>query len=326
MQTQGRPTLYGAIDLGGTKVRAIVADLDGNVYGEDIRLSETAQGPDAVLQRMTETLEAAARAAGARAADLAGLGIATPGTIDTTLGVVTEAPQLPGWHDVPLVPIMAERLSLPVILENDASAGALGEHAFGGGVGTRHMLYLTISTGVGGGIIIDGKLYTGASGCAGELGHIVIDVNGPRCGCGSTGCLEALASGPAIARRGEELVARGESDALAAFKEREGGVTPEMMAQLAAEGDEACRQVFRETGKYLGAAFASYVNIFNPELILVGGGVAHAAGLFMEEAKRTMHKRAMPEPLKHLRLDLARLGERVGSLGMIARLREPAPE
>ena len=304
--------LYGALDLGGTKLRAIVADLEGKVYGEDIRPSETDRGPDAVFDRMTETLAAAASAAAVRIADLGGVGIASPGAIDVNRGVVSEAPQLPGWRDVALAQTMARRFGLPVSLANDASAAALGEHRFGAGRGSRHMLFLTISTGVGGGIIIDGELYEGASGSAGELGHIMIDINGPPCGCGARGCLESLASGTALARRGEELAATGRSPLLAQLREQEGVVTAEAMARAAEGGDEAAQAAFREMGKYLGIALASYVNVFNPQLILVGGGVARSAPLFMDEAEAVMRALAMSEPLKHVRLELGALGDRAG--------------
>ncbi len=316
--------LYGAIDLGGTKLRALVADLDGRVYGQDIRPSQTDEGLDAVVSRMVESLTAAAEQAGAGLADLKGAGVASPGAVDVNRGVVPSAPQLPGWHEVPLVEIMSRRLGLEVWLENDATAAALGEHTFGGGRGSRHMLYLTVSTGVGGGIIIDGKLYRGASGSAGELGHVMIDAHGPPCGCGARGCLESFASGTAIARRGEELVAGGESQVLAELRQREGWVTAEMMKRAVDLGDVASREAFRQAGHYLGIALASYVNIFNPEVILIGGGVARAGDLLMGQARTTMQALAMSQPLKDVRLDLGELGDRAGLLGMIARLREAA--
>ena len=313
--------LYGAIDLGGTNVRAIVADLDGNIAGEDSRLTETQRGTEGVFACMVASLEAAAAVAGVRVADLGGVGIASPGTVDVTRGVVSEASQLPDWNDVPLVEIMSRRLGVAVCLENDASAAALGEHRFGAGRGTRHMLYLTVSTGVGGGIIIQGELYRGASGAAGELGHMIMDPDGPPCGCGARGCLEALASGTAIAGRGEELAAQGASKLLTQMRQREGPVTAEMMKRAADAGDGDSRRVFREAGHYLGVALASYVNIFSPDLILIGGGVARAAEYFMEEAEQTMRTLAKGEPLKHVRLGLGELGDRAGSLGMIALMR-----
>jgi len=318
----GRTAIYGALDLGGTKVRALVADLEGNVYGEDIRPSRAEEGLEPVLAAMEASLRAALKPAGRELGDLQGVGIASPGAVDVRRGVVPGAPQLPGWHEVPLVQVMSERLGARVWLENDASAAALGEHAFGAGWGSRHMLYLTVSTGVGGGIIIDGRLYNGTSGAAGELGHVIIDVDGPPCGCGGRGCLEALASGTAIARKGRELVERDESPALSELAAKEGPVTAEMMKRAADMGDVACKEAFRQAGHYLGVALAGYVNIFDPEVILIGGGVARAGDLLMEQARTTMQALAMSQPLNDVRLDLGVLGERAGPLGMIARIRE----
>ena len=327
------PRYYGAIDLGGTKILSLVADAEGHVYGEDRRPSQTQEGLEAVFQRMVDSLDAALAAAGLRRNDLAAVGVASPGPVDVARGIVPNAPQLPGWKDVPLRERMAERLGLParrhglpVALENDATAAALGEHAFGGGRGSQHMLYLTVSTGVGGGIVIDGKLYRGKSGAAGELGHIIIDPDGPLCGCGARGCLEALASGSAIARRGQELLARGEAPALARLAQGQGPVTAEMMQRAALQGDEACRRAFQEAGHYLGIALASYVNIFNPELILIGGGVSKAGDLLMEPARRTMEALAMAQPLRDVRLAVAELGGRVGALGMVAVLRQQSQQ
>lgn len=320
----GRPILYGALDLGGTKLRGLVADPEGRVLGEEIRLSHAGEGVEVVVDRMVGALEAALDQAGVGVADLKAVGVASPGAVDVGRGVVPGAPQLPGWHEVPLREIMSRRLGLAVHLENDATAAAMGEHAFGGGRGTQHMLYLTVSTGVGGGIIIDGKLYRGASGAAGELGHITIDPNGPPCGCGARGHLESLVSGTAIARRGAELVAKGESQVLAELSEREGPVTAEMMGRAVEIGDVASREAFRQAGHYLGIALASFVNIFNPEAILIGGGVARSGDLFMEQARTTMQGLAMRQPLGDVRLDLAVLGDRAGPLGMVAVLREAA--
>ncbi len=317
-----RPPLYGAIDLGGTKVRSVVADLDGHIYGEDICSSQAGSGLDAVLEAMLGSLDEALKAARVSRGDLRGLGIASPGAVDVVRGVVTGAPQLIGWKDVPLVEIVRERLGVDVWLENDANAAALGEHTFGAGRGSRHMIYLTISTGLGGGIIIEGELYVGARGFAGEIGHAMIDLDGPECEFGGPGCLESVASGAAIARRGEALLTRGEAPVLSRLQASETRVTAKLMAQAAREGDEACRRVFRDVGHYLGVTLANCVNIFNPELILIGGGVASAADLFFAEARTTMESLAIREPLRDVRLELAALGDRAGPLGMIARMRE----
>lgn len=314
--------LYAAIDLGGTNVRAIVADLDGNVYAENIRLSRAREGLETTLDTMVDALETACTEASVSLSDLNGLGIASPGAVDAFEGIVPEAPQLIGWKDVPLVDVMRERLGMPVWLENDANAGALGENRYGAGRGTRHMLYITVSTGVGGGIIIDGDLYRGTRGAAGELGHVIIDVDGPPCGCGGHGCLESLASGTAIARRGSELADAGDARRLAEISGREGRLSAGMIAQAAEEGDEVSRRIFHEAGTYLGIALAGFVNIFNPQAIIIGGGVVRSADLFIPEAERVMRDRAMRSPLEDVRLGISELGDRVGSLGMIGRLRD----
>ncbi len=184
------------------------------------------------------------------------------------------------------------------------------------------MLYLTVSTGIGGGIIIDGEMYGGKSGAAGELGHVVIDMNGPPCGCGARGCLEALASGTAIATKGEELAESGGSPTLARLRREEGRVTSEMMQRAAEMGDTASREAFREAGHYFGVALASYVNIFDPEVIVIGGGVAKAGDLLLEQARITMQALAMAQPLKGVRLVVSELGDFAGALGMVARLTE----
>jgi glucokinase len=184
------------------------------------------------------------------------------------------------------------------------------------------MLYITVSTGIGGGIIIDGEMYGGKSGAAGELGHVVIDMNGPPCGCGARGCLEALASGTAIARKGEELAEGGGSPILARLRREEGRVTAETMQRAAEMGDTASREAFREAGHYFGVALASFVNIFDPEVIVIGGGVAKAGDLLLEQARITMQALAMAQPLKGVRLVVSELGDFVGALGMLARLTE----
>ena len=315
------PDLYGAIDLGGTKVRGLIADLEGREYGYDLRPSDTERGLESVLGTMAESLAAAASQAGVATKELRGVGIASPGAIDVARGIVAGAPQLPGWREVPLVHLMSTRLGVPVTLENDASSAALGEHRYGAGKGTSQMLYFTVSTGIGGGIIIDGQLYTGASGAAGELGHMIIDMNSAAtCPWCERGCLESLASGKAIARRGEELVAAGRAGTLAALREREGEVTSEMMSRAMQMGDEACREVFREAGRYMGIGLANYVNIFNPQAIVVGGGVSRSGPDFFEAAGEKMYAHAIRALSKDVRLELAGLGERSGLMGMIARL------
>jgi glucokinase len=321
------PDLYGAIDLGGTKLRAVVADLDGNVVGEIIRASEADEGPELVIGRMIETLDAASSEAGVPITELRAVGVASPGALDLVHGLVQGAPQLPGWDGVPLADILSERLGMPVLLENDANAAALGENRFGAGRGTRYLVYLTISTGVGGGIIIDDKVYHGVSGAAGELGHMIVWFNGPRCPCGERGCLEAIASGMGLAWRTQDLVDAGEAPGLERIKRERGELNADEVADAARAGDADAIRLFDEAGLYLGIALSNYINIFNPEMIVIGGGVAAGSGeLFLPRAEETMRELAREEPLKYVRLERAALGDRSGPLGMIAALGDMVQE
>jgi glucokinase len=315
------PDLYGAIDLGGTKLRAEVAGLDGDSLAEVILPTEASGGPDHVIGRMVDALAAAAGEAGVELSDLRGLGVASPGALDLVNGIVHEAPQLPGWDGVPLPQILSERLGIPVLLENDANAAALGENRFGAGRGTRQMIYFTVSTGVGGGIIVDGGIYHGITGSAGELGHIIVQPNGARCLCGELGCLEAYASGTGISWRAVELVEAGEAPGLARVRREKGELDADEIADAARRGDEAARRLFDEAGYYLGIALTNCVNIFNPEMIVLGGGVTYGAGdLFIVRAEETMRQLSRKEPLSHVSLTVGDLRDRAGPLGMIAAL------
>ncbi|MGH2349014.1 MAG: ROK family protein, partial [bacterium] len=187
------------VDLGGTKILTAVVTGDGRVVARE-RVPTPQEGPDSVVAAVAGTVEAALAAAGLPAHAVAGIGVGAPGPLNPETGMVFEPPNLRGWHDVPFRALLADRLGIRTYLQNDADAAALGEWRFGAGRGVDDLVYITVSTGIGGGIIIGGTLLLGVSGTAGEIGHMTIDVNGPRCVCGNTGCLEVLAAGPAIAR------------------------------------------------------------------------------------------------------------------------------
>jgi glucokinase len=322
--SQQRKKRVGAVDLGGSKILSVIAQDDGRRLAEDRRPTSAEEGPEVVLGRIVGSLEEALAKAGLRPGELAAVGICSPGPCDIDAGVIRSAPNLPGWRDVPVCRYLEERLGVPSRLENDANAAALGEHVYGAGRGCRHLIYITVSTGIGGGLIIDGRLYRGATGLAGELGHMTIDPDGSLCGCGNRGCLEALASGRAIAARGEELVAQGGSALLARLAQEHGGLTAETVCRAAEEGDRASRDIIQRAGYYLGIGFANYLNIFNPEMIIIGGGLAKAGDLLLAPARAEMEARAMPEALKAAQLKLAELGDYVGVMGVVALLREGA--
>jgi glucokinase len=312
----------GAVDLGGSKILSVIAQGDGRRLGEDRRPTDAEAGPEAVLERIVGSLEEALAKAGLRQGDLAAVGICSPGPCDIDAGVLSSAPNLPGWRDVPICKYVEERLGAPTRLENDANAAAVGEHAYGAGRGCRHLIYMTVSTGIGGGLVIDGSLYRGATGVAGELGHMTIEPDGPVCGCGNRGCLEALASGTAIAARGEELVAQGGSALLAKLAQEQGEVTAKIVSRAADRGDIACQDIIQRAGYYLGIGFASYLNIFNPQRLIIGGGLTKMGDLLLAPARAEMEARVMPEALKAVQVKPAELGDYAGVMGMVALLRE----
>jgi glucokinase len=310
--------LYAGIDLGGTKILVLVADAEGNVCG-DVRLPTNASdGPDAVIARMVEATREAARESGVEVKSLIGAGVSAPGPIHAAEGVITDPPNLPGWHDVPLASTLRQQLDIPVVLENDANCGAVGEHRYGAGRGYRHMIYITISTGIGGGIIIDDRLYAGASGAAGELGHIAVAADGPVCGAGHVGCLEAFASGTAIANRAEELIAAGGLPRTARLAEHNPPLSAETVHLAAEQGEEEAAAIIDTAGRYLGIGLASIINAFNPQAIVIGGGLTNMGDRILRPAISTARRRAFDQSFEDVSIVEWELGERVAALGAIA--------
>ncbi len=305
------------VDLGGTKIHSLVATAEGEVLGEDRCPTLAAEGPDAVLARLFASLRRAAERAGIAVERLAGAGISSPGPCDPVRGVVTDAPNLAGWHEIPLVRLVSEELGLPVLLENDANAACYGEHRFGAGRGFRHIVYVTLGTGIGGGILIDGRIYEGASGAAGEVGHLILDDDGPVCNCGNRGCVEAFASGPAIARDAAVAMAAGRSPVLA---ELTGGepLTAELVHAAALRGDAAAREVIYRAGYHLGLGLVGVLNSLNPQALILGGGLLGLGDFYLGPALRTARKGAFPQVVADLTIATAELGERAGALGAAA--------
>jgi len=324
MTEQRRRRYLGAADLGGTKILSVVADEEGNILGEDRRATEVSEGPQTGLERIAASLEAALAGAGLGREDLRAAGVCSPGPIDPARGVLPEASNLPGWIDVPIRRYLSDRLGVPAILEHDATAAAYGEFVYGAGRGCRNIVYITVSTGIGGGLVLDGRLYRGASGAAGELGHITIDADGPLCFCGKPGHVEGLASGRAIAGQAEAVLARGGSPLLARLAQDEGGLTAATVHRAADAGDPEAIRILRRAGYYLGIGLAAYVDIFNPEVIIIGGGLRHIRDHYLGPAEQEMRRRAMGESLKVVRLAEAELGDYSGIMGVVALLREGA--
>jgi glucokinase len=291
-------------------------------------------GPDHVIPRMVEAVHQALDEAGVSLGQVMGIGIGAPGPLNRKTGVIFSPPNLPGWQDTPLRDIFYERLRCPIHLENDANVAALGEHMFGAGQGCRDVAYLTVSTGVGGGIIANGQLLTGAIGTAAELGHMTIDWHGPRCKCGNVGCLEVLASGTAIARRANEQIAlkKSGSAALVAFalskQARESGVekSPDspsqpihvdamMVAEAVASGISLACEIIESAAEALGVGLVNIIHIFNPEIIILGGGVTKIGEPLLGPARRIVEERAMHVARESVRIVPAALGGNAGLIG-----------
>jgi len=248
-----------------------------------------------------------------------------PGTVSTTENKIIDAPNLHEIEGIPLKDELEQRTGLTVTVENDANAAAWGEFRFGSGSEVQHLVFITLGTGVGGGVVMHGMLLRGAQGSGGELGHVTIQATGPRCGCGNHGCLEALASGTAIQRRAREVASERPTSALGRLAvERK--VLGEDVAELAHQGDEAARSVLEETGTWLGIGLAGFVNVFNPEIIAIGGGVAKAGDLILDAARREVHLRAMSPGRDLVKIREATLGAESGVLGAAALARDPSGE
>jgi len=312
-----RPVI--GIDLGGTKISTALIDSAGTIITHDYRETRATEGQKAVIERMLDAARRVMAQAGVNQAQVAAAGIGAPGPLDVEAGVVVAPPNLPGWDRVPLRRLIENRLGITTFLENDANAAALGEHRFGAGRGVEHMIYVTASTGIGGGLILNGRLYHGASGMAGEIGHITIIPYGPLCGCGNRGCLEALAAGTAIARQARARVARGAPTLIADLA---GGdperVTAKLVAEAASQGDVEAQEVLAEAMHYLGIGMANLVNLFNPQLIVIGGGLTNIGEMLFGPVQRAIDRRALPTLAQGVRVVRAELGDNAGVLGAAA--------
>lgn len=299
------------IDLGGTKILSLCLDEGMRPVGQDQRPTEAEEGPQAVIGRMVRSARAAAR--GRRPV---AVGISTPGPCDPQRGVVTTPPNLPGWRDVPLARLVGEELGLPAWIENDANAAALAEHRLGAGRGSRHMLLVTVGTGIGGGLVLNGQLYRGASGGAGEVGHMQLQPWGRRCGCGRRGCLEALASGTALAAVAEAIALVRPESVLARLLRQE-GLQPDARAlALAAEaGDAAAAAAIERAGRWLGAGLTNLVDVFNPEVIVIGGSLRKLGERYLGPARNVVAGEAFAQHAADVRIVEAQLGDEAPAIG-----------
>jgi glucokinase len=311
------------IDVGGTKIAAGIVGEDGQVIARYGTRAHSEREPAEVIAAIEEAARVLLGRGLVDRRAVVGVGIGFAGTVDLRHGSVLHSSNLPAWHRVPLRDIVSERLAMPAVFDNDAHMCALGEHRYGAGRGVRHMAYVCFSTGFGLGAIVDNRLITGYSGSAGELSHVVIEPGGAECTCGMRGCLMTCASGIGIARMVNARIAAGEETILRGMLPPDGRrITGEQVAAAAAQGDRVAREVLQKAGYYFGVGMAMVVQLFNPELIIIGGGLTRVGPLLMDEAERGLRENIQPELRDSVRTTPWQLGDDIGIIGGAAEVFE----
>lgn len=317
------------VDIGGTKLSTVLATCDGQILHQVRRPTEAHLGPEVGVPRLVEMLHETIQAQeGLVPQKIAGIGVACGSPMEAEQGIILGPPNLQSWNPVPIKAILEREFGLYTRLENDANAGALAEWLFGAGRGRRHVIYLTMGTGIGGGLILDRRLYRGANGNAGEIGHMrVVDRDGPLCGCGKRGCLEAFCSGPSIARRTRKALAAAPDLPWARhLRETEpgglAGVTAEHLFAAARAGEALALRLVDETAHYLGIALANVIQALNPEVIVLGTIATAQGDFFLDRVRRVVHDETWPLMSEIVEIAPSPLGDRVGDYAAISVLLE----
>ncbi len=307
------------IDIGGTKISIAAGSQNGTIQAYFVLPTlKGRQSRQSIESLIAEVKRLQSRLSPKARAGLAGIGVCLPGAVDTAKGIVPHSPNLQGWKGIPLRSILSRAFKLPVKMVNDANAAAVGEMLFGAARGVKNFVYVTVSTGIGGGIILDGRLIEGAGFAAGEVGHMTIVPGGDLCNCGKRGCLEGYASGGAIERYVTARMKKLKKSGLKPFLEN-GRVTARGLSQAARAGNPLAREAFEHAGFYLGVGLANLLNILNPELIVLGGGVIHSAPpAFWKKMRQSLRADAWPEAYRSAKISKTALHKNAGNLGAIA--------
>lgn len=301
------------IDLGGTKINGALADLEGRIISQNVISTNASEGETKVLNRIFEVIEKVLTDANIAIGNIKAIGIGSPGPLDTKKGIIISTPNIP-FDNFELVKPIKEKFNVPTYLDNDANVAAIGEHIFGAGKGTENMVFVTVSTGVGGGAIINGKIYRGNNCNALEVGHTTLEKDGPRCNCGNYGCVEALASGTAIAKRANEAVERGEETSLRNYKK----LTSYEVFEEAKKGDKIATEILDSCLNYLGICVANIIAIFDPEMVIIGGGVSHGGNIVFDKVNQVVKERCFESMSNSCLIVPAGLGTDSGVIGAIA--------
>jgi glucokinase len=323
------------VDIGGTKLATVLATRDGRLLHKERRPTEADRGPEFGVARLISMLRCTVADVGDAGTEIAGIGVACGSPMDAEQGIILGPPNLQSWNPVPIVDILEREFGLYARLENDANAGALAEWRFGAGQGKRSVVYMTMGTGIGGGLVLDGRLYRGANGNAGEVGHMrVVPEGGPLCGCGKRGCLEAYCSGPSIARRAQEDLMRAQEElgrthrapgnapaAGAAILKLAGSVeavTAEHLFAAARQGDALAERLVDETAHLLGVGLANIIQALNPEAIVLGTIATEQGDFFLDRVRQTVRRETWPQLFEVVDILPSPLGSGVGDYGAIS--------
>ena len=303
------------IDVGGTNVKLALVNENGQIVYSNSVPTRAEMGYEFTVNNIKQAIYELLKETKLEAKDIQGIGFGFPGQVDYKAGIVRNAPNIPGWVEVPIAKLIEDEFHIPTRVDNDVRCAALGELNYGAGKGCENMVCITVGTGIGSGLIINGKLVRGASNAAGEIGHIKLQMHdGPICGCGDTGCFEAFASGPSIVAMAEEYIKGGKSTK---YREMANGtaITPFVVCEAAKAGDPVAQRIFTIMGEYLGVGLSSVVNLLNPEKIIIGGGVADAGEILMRPLVETLRKRAMKIAGSAVEVVPAQLGNTAGVIG-----------
>ncbi len=303
------------VDLGGTQIRIGLFTEEGELLDRKATLTKAEEGPTKVVERIKSLIHEISLPVIVKNGkeSIGGIGIGCPGPLDVFEGIIMSPPNLPGWNRIPLKKLLEEEFQLSVYLNNDANAAVLGEYFFGSGKGKSNLVYLTLSTGVGTGIIDNGQLLLGQNGSSAEVGHMSLNPEGPLCGCGNRGCFEAFVSGTGIVRRAKALLEQDLESASALHECEE--LTTKLIFDAAKKKDRLALEIVEETRMYLGVALVNVIHLYNPSMIILGGGVSKVGAFLLEPAIQFAKERAMKLMADSLEFQLTQLGDDVGLIG-----------
>jgi len=304
------------VDLGAANLRVVVVNLEAKIITKITKKTRANEGKEKVFKRMIAAIYEAIDASKVDKSKIKGIGIGISGIIDHKRGICLFCPNIKGWENVPVKKLIEEEFGVQVSVDDCARTMALAEHWYGLAQRIENFIFVNIGIGVGSGIFTNGQIYRGGRGTAGELGHTTIDENGPRCMCGNRGCLETLVSGPAITRRAKESLEEGVVSLISKMVDGDlTKVTPEIVAEAARKGDKLAFNIMEKTGEYLGIGIANAINLFNPELVIIGAGISGASDLFLDTLKRTVKTRALHTAATSVEIKISQLGDTTAALG-----------